>query len=290
MATAFEVAVSGRRFRQPDYVVRLCSQCGLYFKTPTMPLDQLDSYYAALDSAAFEHDGDFPTDRVVQLALASLSRGSRVLDFGCSTGRLLKDSTARLECLGVEPNLPAAAAARHRGIRILSEDELFQGYGAGLDAIIMADVYEHLPAPIPLVKRLASLLKPGGWLAIVTGNADAIEDRDALAEFWYFRLPGHLQMASERHMTWLAGSLGLDLEALHRLSHYQTPFRERARQRLQAFAFRQFRHAPRSALTSVMRLVPRVRDAARWPTAPALMCGADHLVAVFKKKSSATLC
>ena len=277
-ATSFEMSVAGQVFRQPEYTIRRCARCDLYYKSHTLSEPQLDAYYAVLDSAPFEYDGDFPTDRAVARMLGKLRPGSRVLDFGCSTGRMLKDFAATLVCEGVEPNAEAAAIAGRRGIRIRSEADV-RGTGvAPFDAIVLADVHEHLPRPVELLEMLASRLAPGGWLVIVTGNADAVRYRDLLSECWYFRLPGHLQMLSERHAAWLAGRLALDLEELHRCSHYETPAFERVRQSVQAWLYHQFRMAPARLVTSILRRVPRLRDAERWPTAPALTHTRDHVV------------
>ncbi len=282
-ATAFDTAIGTRVFRQPAYVIRRCTQCDLYYKSAVLSVAQLEAYYAVLDSAPFEHEGDFPTDRAVRRMLGKLPTGSRVLDFGCSTGRMLKDFAASLDCAGVEPNAAAAAAASRRGIQMMTEENLRSGAAGSFDAIILADVYEHLPRPVELAAVLASRLKPGGWLAIVTGNADAAPYRDRLSEFWYFRLPGHLHMLSERHASWLAARLSLDLAELHRCSHYDTPGPERVRQAVQAWLYHQFRSAPRQLPATLLRRVPRLRDAARWPTAPALTYTRDHVVARFRK-------
>jgi SAM-dependent methyltransferase len=285
-ATAFDSMVAGRTFHQPAYTIRCCRACGLYFKSHTLPLDQLDAYYAGLESTGFEVDGNFPTDNLLRGELERLADGSRVLDFGCSTGRILKGLTRRLECVGVEPNVDAAAIAAGRGIRIVSEPQVRDGGAGEFDAILLTDVYEHLPQPVALVEMLVSRLKPGGWLAIVTGNADAIRTRDSIGEYWYFRLIDHLQMLGESHVRWLAGRAGLEVQALHRCSHYDTPLSDRVRQRVRSFAYHQFRDAPRSAAAAVLRLVPGLNRAEQWATAPALMCGTDHVVAILRKPST----
>ena len=282
-ATAFDSVIAGRTFHQPAYSIQCCGRCGLYFKSHTLAPEQLDAYYGRLESTAFEVDDNFPTDRVVHDALAGLPPGSRVLDFGCSTGRVLKSLTGGLACVGVEPNEDAAAVARRRGIRMVTEQEVRDGHAGDFDAILLADVYEHLPHPVALVEMLVTRLTPGGWLAIVTGNADAIRTRNFIAEYWYFRLPGHLLMVSERHVSWLAGRLGLAVQALHRCSHYDTPLTDRLTQRVRSFAYHQFRSAPRSTVAAVLRLVPGIRRAEQWPTAPAMMYRADHVVAILQK-------
>jgi lipopolysaccharide transport system ATP-binding protein len=275
-ASGFDTVFAGAHFFQPPYAVGVCSQCGLYFKTVTLTAVALAAYYVALDGAVFDVEADFPTDRVLHQRLAGLSAGSRVLDFGCSTGRILKNLTQRLACFGVEPNEPSAALARSRGIDIIAAEHLDEQ--APFDAILLTDVYEHLTEPLPLLQRLASKLAPGGWLGIVTGNADAVSHR-RLAEFWYFRLPGHVIMLGERHLRWLAAQTGLTLEAAIRCSHYSVPLRERMRQRVQAFAYDTFRDAPSGATAGVLRLVPRISGATRWKNAPALTYRDDQIVA-----------
>jgi len=281
-ASAFWESAAGRRFHQPSYAIRRCAQCDLYFKSRTMPLEQLGAYYAGLDSATFDLSADFPTDRYLGACLARLRTGSQVLDFGCSTGRILKPHSARLRCLGVEPNGPAAAVASQRGIQIVREDQLPLVAEEGFDAIILSDVYEHLPRPVALVATLAKLLKPGGWLAVVTGNADAIRPRDRLAESWYFRVVGHLHMLSERHASWLGRRVGLELEVLHRCSHYRVPVGQRMRQFIQGLLYDQFHRSPRRRAAAILRRIPRLRDAEGWSTAPALTYRRDHVVAILR--------
>lgn len=285
-AAGFDSLSAGETFHQPAYSIRCCARCGLYFKSHTLTPEQLSTYYARLESAAFEVDGNFPTDQLVRDALARLPDESRVLDFGCSTGRIVKGQTGRLECVGVEPNEAAAAIARERGIRIVTEQALRDGRSGDFDAILLADVYEHLSHPLALMEMLVARLKPGGWLAIVTGNADAIHTRQFIGEYWYFRLPGHLLMVSERHVPWLATRLGIVVQALHRCSHYETPLADRITQQVRSFAYYQFRRWPRSRVAALLRLMPVIRRAERWPTAPAMTCAKDHVVAILRKPSS----
>ena len=284
-AGGFDTDLGGRHFYQPPYAVCECAACGLYFKSMTLTAGQLDAYYAALDGSTFDVDGDFPTDRVLRRHLNALPRGSRVLDFGCSTGRILKDLTTRLVCVGVEPNQPAAAVATARGIEIVSADQL-RIDDRPFNAILLTDVFEHLADPMPLLTLLASRLAPGGWLALVTGNADAIEPRRRLAEHWYFRLPGHLIMLGERHLSWLSAQLALRLDEVSRCSHYRVPFTDRALQRVKAFAYDAFKDAPSGPIARALRLTPGLSRARHWACAPALNYRADHVVAFLASPNS----
>jgi SAM-dependent methyltransferase len=284
MARGFDSTIAGRRFSQPDYAVRCCASCGLYFKSATLSGSELAAFYAAHDGSVFDVEADFPTDRILAAELQSLRDGNQVLDFGCSTGRILKDHARRLVCTGIEPNAAAAATARTRGIDVIPAERL---PSAGpFDAILLTDVFEHLARPMALLRTLAARLESGGRLIIVTGNADAIASRSRLAEHWYFRLPDHLIMLSERHLGWLASQLGMRVVKMHRCSHYTMPFHQRLKQRVQEFAYQQFQDSPRGPLARVLRWVPRLSAAQHWTTAPALGYRADHMVAILERPAS----
>jgi SAM-dependent methyltransferase len=264
---------------QPEYSIQQCATCDLYFKVPAIDPDRLPRHYVDQPYSIYEHGETFPTERLVRRWLDRLPPGSKVLDFGCSSGRTLKAVTARLACVGVEPNTAAAAIAGSRGIAIVAAEELGSGTLSNFDAIILSDVFEHLPRPLEVLEPLVRLLAPRGWLAVVTGNADAIRHREWLAEYWYFRSIEHLHMASEQHVRWLSAHLRLELQACERLSHYVTPLADRARQFVQERAYGAFRLRPDGVEASLLRMVPRLNRAEQWRSAPAVTYRKDHLVA-----------
>lgn len=279
------VSIEGRLCELAGYQVRRCMACDLYFKSVAMSNSSLARYYSTLDFQVFERDERFPTDRAAHETLRRVPDSGRVLDFGCSTGRILKRETSRLRCFGVEPNRGAAQVAEERGIRIVDEQSLFAGIHGQFDLVILADVYEHLPSPVELLTRLKKLIAPGGSLVIITGNADAIRHRDWIGEHWYFRIEGHLQMMTVRHANWVAARLGMQVENIVRCSHYRLSMLQRLRQHSRSFAYFQFKEAPRSAVSALLRRVPIFSRAEYWPNAPVLSCGADHLVATMRNAS-----
>lgn len=106
-----------REFSQPDYEIRQCSECFLLYRTPNLSADELSVYYSMVDFRKWENPGLFPTERAVHRRLMRLERGARVLDFGCSSGRLLGPLVDRFECHGFEINADAARAAGEKGLR-----------------------------------------------------------------------------------------------------------------------------------------------------------------------------
>jgi cyclopropane fatty-acyl-phospholipid synthase-like methyltransferase len=107
--------------------------------------EQLARCYDLIDFRHWETTGLYPTEKVVLARLGQLPAGSRVLDFGCSSGRLLSNLVGRHQCIGLEINEQAAAVARAKGIQIVAALDEIQP--RSLDAAVMVDVFEHLPRP-----------------------------------------------------------------------------------------------------------------------------------------------
>ena len=103
------------------------------------------------------------------LVVGLVEPSSHVLEFGCATGymsRVLRDRLGAT-VVGVELNAEAAQMAAAHSDRVLVGDaeeldlEAELG-GARFDAILFADVLEHLRDPAALLKRVRPLVAEGG--------------------------------------------------------------------------------------------------------------------------------
>lgn len=108
-----------------------------------------------------------------RLVLAAVPYGARVLDVGCAGGHLAAEMGARGSAvLGVELQ---AAAARARGVEVIEgsidDPGVRERIGADFDAVLCADVLEHLPAPEETLAFLAGRLRPGGRAIASLPNA-----------------------------------------------------------------------------------------------------------------------
>jgi SAM-dependent methyltransferase len=238
-----------------------------------------------MDFRRWETSAFYPTERYTLEILRRLPAGSRILDFGCSSGRLLAPLCHEYQCYGVELNEAAAATAAGRGIAMIQAADLQTSVREKFDAIALVDVFEHLPHPLELLRELAGRLAPTGVLILVTGNGDAPGCRRDPALFWYFRRIEHLCMLTRKHAGFLGRSLGLQLQDWKELTHYDLSFREKLVQVLQNFFFWEFRCRTLLART-VLQVVPGMNRLKTGSVAPTYTCSKDHVVAVLAKTKS----
>lgn len=281
-AKSVTMELSGRQFLQPVFQALQCNHCQLVFKSAIASEAELAEYYQRVDFRKWESRSLYPTEDLVLAAVRALPDGSRVLDFGCSTGRLLSRLTKAYECFGFEINAAAAEIAKTKGVRILDEHELFQA-GEPFDAVLLLDVFEHLTEPTGLLARLVSRLRPGGRLVLGTGNADARVVAGDPARYWYFQTIEHLIMLTRGHADYLAERLGLRLTQWSECSHFRTTPLRWLKERSQTFAYEVFHTSRAPWLRPILSLTPWMGRAKNWPNPPTCAFVADHVVVVFEK-------
>jgi len=156
--------------------------------------------------------------RIIERAAQILGRpvrGMRLLDVGCSTGALLT-TAERIGALasGVEPAAAAAQAACAAGHDVRQGYLHEVGFERGsFDAATLIEVVEHLRDPAALLGQIHQILRPGGILAIGTGNTDSWSVA-AMGGCWrYFSLQahgGHVSFFNPRSLALLAERCGFE--------------------------------------------------------------------------------
>jgi SAM-dependent methyltransferase len=280
--SSFETLVGNRLFRQPEYEIRICNQCGLYYKSNILDPAELAKYYDYVDFTKWDIGKLFPSETAILSILNQLPAGSKVLDYGCSDGRLLSHLGDEYQKFGFEINKDAARIATQKQINVLSHEEIAGASDLSFDAIVLSDIFEHLANPTGVLQELRERLSPGGVLIVFTGDGDAKACQRDIANFWYFRTLEHLCMISRKHAEYLSKHLNLRLITWTQMSHYNFTLSQIARQYVQDFAYWQFRSNGSSLLTSVLRITPVLRRAQNWATPPALTYTKDHVLAVFQ--------
>ncbi|MGI2261109.1 class I SAM-dependent methyltransferase [Shewanella sp. GXUN23E] len=119
----------------------------------------------------------------------------RGLDFGCGEGAVLSQVAAQ------------------DGVRVANYDLYYHPGTAVLqeqyDFITLTEVIEHIADAAALVRQLDALLKPGGWLAVMTKR---VLDQDAFSRWHYKNDPTHICFYSDDTFEWLAERLGWHCE------------------------------------------------------------------------------
>lgn len=211
-------------------VVR-CAQCSLVYLNPQPRVEHQqfydESYYDG--SSTQKHAGDnedvLEAEKVerrlescravVDRVMHVMPEPGRWLDIGCGPGFLLSQAKARgWACTGLDssPFAPRFAHERfgledvHTG---LIEDVDFGG--KRFDVISMQHVIEHLYEPVPTMRKILTLLKPGGLLYLETPDiASGTALRDG--KHWtHIKIPEHVLYFSQDTLSLLLDKLDCEV-------------------------------------------------------------------------------
>ena len=165
----------------------MCGCCGLVFVPPAWRLDR-----EAERAEYLLHEND-PGDegyrqflsRLAEPLLERLPPGASGLDFGCGEGPAL------------------AAMLRECGLTVALYDSFFVSdesvFSERYAFITATEVVEHLHQPGAELARLWRMLRPGGYLALMT---KLVRDREAFAGWHYKNDPTHVCFFSRETFTW----------------------------------------------------------------------------------------
>jgi len=154
-----------------------CARCGFAQPAalPALPryFDRMYDQRWSDDWIRSEFEADYK-DEIFAEILGSLARRlgparRRLLDVGAHAGRFVSLAQAAgwtAEGLELNPKTAAYAAQRTGAtIRQLNVHDTRVGDGV-YDAITLTDVLEHIPDPVRVLTRVASLLAPDGWVSV----------------------------------------------------------------------------------------------------------------------------
>jgi len=170
------------------YDVVVCENCGFGFADQIPEQKALDAYYRDLSKFEFEHrDGkESESDEKRLLDVARLlgelipDPQARILDLGCSTGRLLaalKDSGFP-NVWGLDPS-PGCAEAARKLYDVPVFIDTFSGFGEldqKFDFVIMIGVLEHIRELESLLSVLKKIIRPNGRAYIDVPDATQFAD------------------------------------------------------------------------------------------------------------------
>ncbi|HUF86708.1 MAG TPA: class I SAM-dependent methyltransferase [Thermohalobaculum sp.] len=170
-----------------------CATCEARFVDPRQHPSREDELAHYLQH---RNDPDDPAYRgfLAKLAdplLARLPARSRGLDYGCGPGPAL------------------AAMLREAGHAVALHDPFFhpdpEALAPQYDFVTCTETAEHFHRPAAEFERLAGLVRPGGWLALMT----CFQTDDGRFAGWHYRKdPTHVVFYRETTLRHIAGRLG----------------------------------------------------------------------------------
>lgn len=175
---------------QKTFRVIRCVDCSHVFCSP-LPRNIYKNYEDVIDKEYLRHSQTrILTARAVLNLVRSYVSSGIMLDVGCATGDFLIEARKfGYSAEGLELSRWSCEIARKKGIPVYRErlKSLSQKFPQKYDVITMWGVVEHFENPLTEVRYINRLLKPGGILAIWTGNVDGIMSRILGRRWWYWQ-------------------------------------------------------------------------------------------------------
>ena len=207
------------------YLFLQCGQCkSVFLENP--PADQLDkiypvNYYSYAPSPQLtsitERVKSFLDARLFRKLLRQLPGDLlRILDVGGGSGWLLstlkKISPRVAETHEIDINERARAEAEAAGHVFHCERVEDFHSDKSFDLILLLNLIEHVANPAVILRRMQSLLSPGGLILIKTPNVDTLDCRMFRHQNWGgFHCPRHFVLFNRESLLGLGARCGLQM-------------------------------------------------------------------------------
>jgi SAM-dependent methyltransferase len=205
-------------FVRDGYEFLRCSGCGHVF----LDLALGDADLARLYATAFFRGGaysDYVRDKAVMqrnfrrfvAVLRGYGNGGRLFEIGAAYGFFLELARRHWRVEGVDIVGEAAAYARTAlGLDVAAGDFLeLPLVEAAYDVVAMWDTIEHLRHPARYVAKIGRILKPGGIVALTTGDVGSVMARVRGRRWRLYHPPFHIHYFSRQTIADLLSRHGL---------------------------------------------------------------------------------
>ncbi|MFA4834915.1 MAG: class I SAM-dependent methyltransferase [Dehalococcoidia bacterium] len=151
--------------------VVICKNCGLVYVNPRMTQESLDQFYAEDYRRVYNEPATLKNEanhakNAWELLQPYIYTGKKILDIGCSTGKLVELTQG----YGIEPNREHCEIAKGKGLQV--ENCTIEDYAPGFkfDIITMLNALEHVASPTAVLSKIYSLLNSDGYVVISVPN------------------------------------------------------------------------------------------------------------------------
>jgi 2-polyprenyl-3-methyl-5-hydroxy-6-metoxy-1,4-benzoquinol methylase/ribosomal protein L32 len=216
----------GRGSRYENVAVIRCGNCGIRRRSPELHDDYEEEYHtpymdqgSAIHSHILRHFADLMTIRFRDFR----PEQERLLDVGCSTGRVLQLArTMGFDAEGLDYSAWAVDHCRSLGFRTTVGSLLGQWVeGERFDVVHCSHTIEHVPDPVAYLMEMHRLLRPGGHLMLSFPNFDSFPRLCWQKKWPIWCLDSHLWQFSLSQMKNICRQLGYTIILTNSLHGYQ---------------------------------------------------------------------
>jgi SAM-dependent methyltransferase len=212
------------RPRFPRHSIVACPDCGLvFYDGPPPPPDLYAASYFEGGEYRFYEEDKAVLQRNFRRRVSELRRFSpegRLLEIGCAHGYFLEVARAHWTVRGIDVSADAVARARAVGLDAVAGEFLELPEEPGrYDVICLWDTIEHLERPVETVEKAARWLKPGGTLALTTGDAGSLLARVQGEKWRQIHPPTHLFYFTRATLGRLFRRAGLEAVRIRTIGH-----------------------------------------------------------------------
>jgi len=225
-------------FRENNYTVVKCKNCGLVYVNPrpmekehnsnNMQQDEYSKYIRNYINNQTAHS--YSSHKILKELENIYPEKGKLLEVGCASGYFLKSAREKgWQVEGIEPEYSMAKYAIEKlNLKVrISSIEKAQLPKNHFDVIIAINVLSHLLNPNQILKKFNFSLKSNGILVIQTGNKGSMLSKkkaEILGEFWL--TPEHLYHFSENSLVLLLKKTGFKVKCMKRTHVVEHMFSE----------------------------------------------------------------
>ncbi len=193
--TEVSKAIGANPYREREFSIRQCPECGLGFTDPVPTAETAAELYASREDSEQFQSADsglvawlksLAARRDIQAMCRGMSfdAGESLLDFGCGNAAFvaaMRGTFPRAAVFGADyqPDPPPALDAES----YIAFPRLFES-GRRFDMILCRHVLEHTYDPVDVLRRIASLLRPGGTTMVEVPSLET-PVKSLFGKYWH---------------------------------------------------------------------------------------------------------
>ena len=189
-----------------------CQSCGFITANLRLSQEELERLYSSAYFAGEEYN-DYVAERFASHfdRICPAPQSAALFEVGCAYGFFLNVAQREFKSVsGVDISADAVKYAREQlHLDAVAGDFATLAVREPVDVVCKWDTIEHLADPHVYVRKAAEILRPGGYLAITTGDIGSLMARWRGSKWRQIHPPTHLHYFSQATLTQLLEREGL---------------------------------------------------------------------------------